>query len=177
MILPLTLAHLLAMCAPHVGRVTMSAVVIYESGARQYAIGDNTTRRSYFPGDRRSAEDLASALLGAGHNIDVGYAQINSGNFARLGLDVHGAFGPCENLQAGASILERDYAGAARTYGPGQTALLHALSAYNTGGYRAGLGYARGVYATAASLRSTDGARLPIAGVRAVPFHPAAGSR
>jgi type IV secretion system protein VirB1 len=174
LIVPLGLAHLLATCAPRVGRVTMSAIVVYESGARRYAIGDNTTRRSYFPGDRRRAEALADSLLRAGHNIDVGYAQINSGNFARLGLDAHRALAPCENLQAGASILARDYAGAARSYGPGQTALLHALSAYNTGGYWAGLGYANGVYATAASLRSSDGSRLSVASIRAVPiYHPA----
>lgn len=170
MIVPLALAHLLSACAPRIGRLTMSAIVVYESGARPYAIGDNTTRRSYFPNDRRSGETLANRLLAAGHNIDVGYAQINSSNFASLGLDVHRALAPCDNLQAGASILAGDYAGAVRAYGPGQTALVHALSAYNTGGYWAGLGYADGVYATAATLRPA-GSSFAGAGVRAVPFH------
>jgi type IV secretion system protein VirB1 len=48
--------------------------------------------------------------------------------------------------------LRTDYARAAARYGPGQTALVHALSAYNSGGFFAGLSYARGVYATAAGL-------------------------
>lgn len=170
MIVPFALAQLLAACAPRIGRLTMSAVVVYESGARPYAVGDNTARRSYFPSERGAAEALAGHLLAAGHNIDVGYAQINSANFATLGLDVHRALGPCDNLQAGAAILERDYARAARAYGPGQSALVHALSAYNTGGYWAGLGYAGGVYATAATLRLTNGS-LASSGVRAVPFH------
>ncbi len=145
----------------------MSAIVYYESGARPYAIGDNTARRSYFPTERRAAEVLADRLLAAGHDIDVGYAQINSSNFGRLGLDAHRALAPCDNLRAGASILAGDYAGAVRAYGPGQGALVHALSAYNTGGYWAGLGYAGGVYATAATLRVAD---VPLGGVRAVPF-------
>ncbi len=153
MIVPIVLTQLLSHCAPRVGKSTMSAVVVYESGARPYAIGDNTVRRSYFPAERAVAERLAGRLLRAGHSLDVGYAQIDSGNFAALGLDVSSAFEPCANLAAGARILETAYRGAARRYGPGQTALVHALSAYNTGGYWAGLAYARGVYATAAALR------------------------
>ena len=150
----------------------MSAVIVYESGARPFAIGDNTDRRAYFPQEREPAERLAVALLQAGHNIDVGYAQVNSSNFARLGLDVHRVFEPCVNIAAGARILQVAYAGAARTYGTGQPALLHALSAYNTGGYWAGLGYARGVYATAAGLRYAPAAFAPHDGARAIPFRP-----
>jgi type IV secretion system protein VirB1 len=131
----------------------MSAIVFYESAARANAIGDNTARRAYFPFRRDEAERLAMRLLSAGHNIDVGYAQINSGNFRRFGLDVDRALEPCTNLSMGARILQDAYAEAARTYGPGQPALAHALSAYNTGGFWAGLGYARNVYATAAHLQ------------------------
>ncbi len=131
----------------------MNAIVAYESGDQPYAIADDTTRRPYFPARERDAEALALALLRAGHDIDVGYAQVNSGNFARLGLDVRSALEPCTNVAAGARILRDAYADARRTYGPGQRALVHALSAYNTGGYWAGLNYARGVYATAAALR------------------------
>ncbi|MFY9779857.1 MAG: lytic transglycosylase domain-containing protein [Candidatus Baltobacteraceae bacterium] len=153
MLIPITLAGLLTSCAPHVGPVTMGAIVAYESGARPYAIGDNTAQRSFFPTSRANAEELASQLLGEGHNIDVGYAQVNSVNFAPFGLTVHAAFEPCTNITVGSSILRRAYAGAVRRYGPGQVALFHALSAYNTGGYWAGQGYARGVYATARTLR------------------------
>jgi type IV secretion system protein VirB1 len=74
------LASIVSHCAPAIGRVTMSAVVAYESGARPYAIGDNTSRRSYFPADRDDALELASDLTRAGHDIDVGYAQVNVAN-------------------------------------------------------------------------------------------------
>lgn len=147
------LVSLVARCAPDVGPVTMSAIVVYESDGRPYAIGDNTTRRSYFPVDRASATHLAARLIGAGHDIDIGYAQINITNVRAYGLDVASAFDPCTNIATGARILRSDYAGAARTFGPGQRALASALSAYDTGGYFAGLGYARAVYAMAATLR------------------------
>jgi type IV secretion system protein VirB1 len=145
----------------------MSAIVVYESGANPYAIDDDTERQAYFPNDRASAEALASRLLRAGHTIDVGYAQINSGNFGRFGLDVHSALDPCTNLATGARILRGFYRAAASLYGPGQAALVHALSAYNTGRYWAGMGYARGVAATAAALRYEA----------ALPFKSGAGAR
>ncbi|MBC5800208.1 MAG: lytic transglycosylase domain-containing protein [Candidatus Eremiobacteraeota bacterium] len=180
MIVPLALAHLIADCAPRVGPVTMNAVVMYESGGYRYAIGDNTVRRSYLPPDAASAETLARRLLRAGHNIDAGYAQVNSANFARLGLDARSVFAPCVNVAAGARILRDAYAAAARTYGPGQLALVHALSAYNTGGYWAGLGYARSVYATAHALRYARAERpapSPSGTLRAVPLRLAGGAR
>jgi type IV secretion system protein VirB1 len=153
MIVPLVLSQLIARCAPTVGPVTMSAVVAYESGARPNAIGDNTERRSYEPASRSEAIRLAGRLLQMGHNIDAGYAQVNSDNFRAYGLSVASAFDPCTNVAAGARILTRDYAAAERTYGPGQVALVHALSAYNTGGYWRGLSYARSVYVTASQLK------------------------
>lgn len=177
-VVPFALSAVFARCAPNVGPRTMSAIVAYESGARPYAIGDNTERRSYFPASRGRAEALAMQLLRAGHDIDVGYAQINSSNFPRFGLTAHTAFEPCTNVGTGARILRSAYRGAVRIYGDGQVALAHALSAYNTGGYFAGMSYARGVYATAATLRFESGAVVTFAphvvsGVRAVTFLPA----
>ena len=162
------LAGLVARCAPHVGTVTMSAIVAYESGGYPYAIGDNSAHRSYFPADRASATRLATRLVRAGHDLDIGYAQLNIANVRAYGLDLVRAFDPCTNIATGARILRIDYAGAARTFGPGQRALASALSAYNTGGYFAGLGYARGVYAMATVI-----ARQSSVGRRAVPFVPA----
>jgi type IV secretion system protein VirB1 len=152
-IVSFALSQLIARCAPSVGPVTMSAVVVYESGGQPNAVGDNTERHSYEPATRSAAIDLATRLLRLGHNIDAGYAQLNSSNFRTYGLSVASAFDPCTNIAVGAHILTRDYAAAERTYGPGQVALVHALSAYNTGGYWSGLGYARNVYATASQLR------------------------
>lgn len=170
MLVSIALAQLLQRCAPSVGARTMSAVIAYESGGRENAIGDNTAHRSYFPADRARAQTLATHLLGARHDIDVGLAQINSGNFPAYRLTVASAFDPCVNVATGARILGVAYAGATRKYGPGQVALVHALSAYNTGGYWAGLGYAHGVYAAARSLRYEFGEF----GQRAFPFKRAA---
>lgn len=147
------LAALIARCAPSVGPTTIASIVVFESGARPLAIGDNTQRVAYFPTNRARATSVATALLRAGHDIDVGYMQINARNFAAYELDVASAFDPCTNVAVGSRILQLFYAGAARTVGPGQRALAMALSAYNTGDYRAGLGYARGIYATSKHLR------------------------
>jgi type IV secretion system protein VirB1 len=147
------LALLLARCAPDVGPLTMTSLVAYESGARPYAIGDNTARRSYFPSTKERAKLVARALLLEGHDLDLGIAQINVANLRARRFTLDRAFDPCQNAALGARILVDDYLGASREFGRSQTALVHALSAYNSGGYWAGLGYAAGVAATARNVR------------------------
>ncbi len=145
----LTLATLIAHCAPTVAPSTMTAIVQVESGSDPVAIGDNTTRRSYYPRDRRMAEALARRLLKAGHLLDVGIAQIDSMNFAGFGVSLHTIFDPCINLSVGAKILSGDYVVATRRYGTGQVALRHAIGMYNTGRLDAGGRYVARVLATA----------------------------
>jgi len=159
MFVPHALLQLFLRCAPGVGARTMSALVAYESGGNPNAVGDNTMRRSYAPAGRAEAEALAVRLLRAGHRIDVGYAQIDSDNFTRLGLDAADALDPCMNVAAGARILTEAYSLAARRFGLGQRALVHALSAYNSGGYWSALPYARGVYDQARALHFEDAPR------------------
>jgi type IV secretion system protein VirB1 len=137
----LALAALIRHCAPAVAPSTMAAIVRVESGGDPLAIGDNTTRRSYYPHDRASAESLARRLLDAGHLLDLGIAQIDSINFAGFGVTVHTIFDPCINLSVGARILSGDYAFAAKRYGDGQVALRHAIGMYNTGRLNAGASY------------------------------------
>jgi len=127
----------------------MAAIVQVESGGNPFAIDDNTTRRSYYPRDRASAEALANQLTGAGHLVDAGIAQIDSMNFARLGVNVHTIFDPCTNLRAGAAILSSDYDFAKRRYGGGQIALRHAIGMYNTGRLSGGARYVREILAAA----------------------------
>jgi hypothetical protein len=50
--------------------------------------------------------------------------------------------------------LQADYARSVRTFGPGQTALFHALSLYNSGNGWSAARYASAVYATAARLEA-----------------------
>jgi type IV secretion system protein VirB1 len=130
----------------------MRALIVHESGGFANAIDDDTTHRSFRPATRSNAIRIARELLREGHTIDVGYAQIDSDNFAAFGLDVDSAFDPCTNIRTAAEILTADYERAMRTYGPGQTALAHALSAYNSGNEWAGSTYAAAVFATAATL-------------------------
>jgi type IV secretion system protein VirB1 len=145
----LALAALIQHCAPAVAPSTMTAIVRVESGGNPLAIGDNTTRRSYYPPDRATAERLARRLLDAGHLLDLGIAQIDSMNFAGFGVTAHTIFDPCINLNVGARILNDDYAFAAQRYGDGQIALRHAIGMYNTGRLNAGAHYIARVLAAA----------------------------
>jgi type IV secretion system protein VirB1 len=146
----LALTALMAHCAPTVAPSTMAAIVQVESGGDPLAIGDNTTRRSYYPRDRATAERLARRLLDAGHLLDLGIAQIDSMNFAGFGVTAHTIFDPCTNLNVGARILSGDYAFAASRYGDGQVALRHAIGMYNTGRLNAGARYIARVVAAGA---------------------------
>ena len=139
------LSALIARCAPHVPPVTMAAIVAVESGGDPLAIGDNTTRRSYNPSDRATAEALARRLIATGHSVDLGIAQINDANLAHLALSLHTVFDACANLSAGAEILAHDYAIATRRFGPGQAALRHAIGMYNAGSLDEGASYVRRV--------------------------------
>jgi type IV secretion system protein VirB1 len=148
------LTALIARCAPHVGPATMSAIVQVESGGDPLAIGDNTDRQSYHPPDRAAAEALAGELVAAGHSLDLGIAQINQANLARLGLTLSTVFDPCTNLGAASAILAEDYAIARRRFGAGQVALRHALGMYNAGSLDGGANYVRRVM-LAAGIRET----------------------
>ena len=146
------LEQLIVACAPQVAPSTMAAIVRVESAGRPYAININGAQQ--LQRQPRSAEEAtrwASWLVTRGYSVDMGLAQINSGNLGRLGLTPAQLFEPCTNLRAGAKILTDNYIGASRHYGGGQAALQAALSAYNTGNYRSGLanGYVAKVSAAA----------------------------
>ncbi|HEY1656028.1 MAG TPA: lytic transglycosylase domain-containing protein [Candidatus Tumulicola sp.] len=143
------LAALIQRCAPQVAPNTMAAIVRVESGGNPFAIGDNTTRRSYYPSNRASAETLAQRLLKAGHSIDLGVAQIDSVNFARFGVDIHSIFDACTNLNIGARIVASDHVLAEHYYGNGQVAVRHAIGMYNSGQLNAGMHYSNLVLAAA----------------------------
>jgi len=132
----------------------MAAIVRVESGGKPWAINVNGAQKlTRQPGNIEEATAWANWLVSRGYSVDMGLAQINSGNLHRLGLTPAQLFDPCINLRAGAKILTENYLGAARQYGGGQAALQAALSAYNTGNYRAGLtnGYVAKVTAAATS--------------------------
>jgi type IV secretion system protein VirB1 len=141
MLSSMLLAHLIAACAPNVGKRTMTSIVAVESGGSPFAIHDNTSVRSYFPTNAGDATSLATELIAAGHSVDLGLAQINDANLPNLGLSVRAAFDPCTNVRAGATILAEAYGRARTHFGDGQFALRRAIGAYNTGSLSAGDGY------------------------------------
>lgn len=136
---PPQLLDLSARCAPEVASSTMMAVVEVESGLDPLAIGVNGRRHMRFVrASKAEATATAERLIAGGANIDLGLGQINSRNLARLGLSISDALDPCLNLAASARILRADYMRAATWSGDGQSALLMALSLYNTGDARRG---------------------------------------
>jgi type IV secretion system protein VirB1 len=172
--MPLTwvaVTALAAACSPAVAPSTLAAVAKVESGFDPLAIGVNGVRpRQVHPATLGEAVVMASRLLREGQNIDLGLAQINSGNLGRLGLSVERAFDACANLEASGRVLVTAYAGApARGDGTG-LALLQALSVYNTGHADRGFrnGYVAKVTAAAAILPN-----LPITAALPRPAPPA----
>jgi type IV secretion system protein VirB1 len=121
-------------CAPNVHPLTMAYLVAHESHNNRLAI--NVNGNYHLPKQPETEIEAADAvrwLDAHAMNFDVGYAQINSANFARLGKSGEDLLSPCENLRASAAVLTDCYARAVRTLGEGQNALRHALSCYNTG--------------------------------------------
>lgn len=145
----LALAALIQSCAPDVGPRTVAAVIAVESGGHPWRINSNTARRSFTYPSRAAAQAAAGQMLRAGHNIDLGLMQVNSRNLVRLGLTPETVFEPCTNVRAGARILREAYERAEQRFGPGQRALRHALSAYNTGSLYRGARYVNKVLAKA----------------------------
>jgi len=119
-------------CGPSVAPSTLASIARTESAFEPLSINDNTTGTSGVPATRNIALQIVSKLLKSGHSVDVGIMQINSGNFARLGLTPEAALDPCKSITAAAVILAGDYAGG-DTHERQQTALRVAISRYNTG--------------------------------------------
>ena len=161
MLAVVALSHLLASCAPTIAPRTMAAVVRVESGGDPLALHDNTSGRSFAPGDAREAAAWTTALLALGHSLELGLSQINTANLPRLGLSVAAAFEPCANLRAGATVLSGDYRAASARFGAGQFALRSALGAYNSGSLYAGRAYVDRILA-AAGLPPENVATRPV---------------
>ncbi|MFJ3317207.1 lytic transglycosylase domain-containing protein [Herbaspirillum huttiense] len=129
-------------CAPKIHPKTLGAIVRHESKGNPFAISDDgdfslpadeRVLRSFYPATKEEAIQIMKTLRDQKHVFGVGAGQINIRNFARLGLSFDDALDACKNLASAQTILLDDYARAVKIYGPGQTALQAAISAYNTG--------------------------------------------
>jgi len=95
----------------------MAAVIAVESGGNPYAIHDNTTAVSYAPPTLGEAIGIGELLVDRGHSVDLGIAQINSGNMAHYRIGVASLFNPCVNVNVGARILRDAWRSAIGRYG------------------------------------------------------------
>lgn len=135
--------NLIKQCASGVPERVALAIISQESGFNPYAIGVNRKKVSFSkPKNKSEAVYIAKKLISSGHNIDMGYAQINSANLKWLGLSVDQVFDPCTNLKAMQHILGDCYNRAG-----GNNKLQKAFSCYNTGNHSSGFnnGYVRKV--------------------------------
>jgi type IV secretion system protein VirB1 len=143
-------------CAPQVHADTARALVSVESGFNPWAIGVVGGALVRQPRHRAEAVATAKALQAAGRNFSVGLAQINAGNFERLGLTADSAFEPCANLAAMQAVLAEcfDRASSAVSKSADQVALRQALSCYYSGNFATGFrhGYVRKVVVAARAV-------------------------
>lgn len=162
-------------CAPEIATEAVLPLVVTESGGDPLQINVNR-------GPRIRARTLAEGVslvrryVAAGYTVDVGLAQINSANFARLGVTVEQVFNPCTNLQLASTVLRWGY-GVASQRLSGLDAISATYSLYNTGTMTRGLrnGYVGRVWSTAAALGSIEAAPpLPLATPGAAVTTPAA---
>lgn len=144
---------LAARCAPHIGPLTLAALVRVESNFNPYAIGVVGAHLRRQPRSLAEAVATARALAAAGYNFSLGLGQINRHNLARYGENYTTIFDVCRNLHAGAQILASCYARSVARYPTRQAALRAALSCYYSGNFTTGFqqGYVTKVVDSAAA--------------------------
>ncbi|MGC9217128.1 lytic transglycosylase domain-containing protein, partial [Acidithiobacillus sp.] len=150
------LSQISAECAPMVAPSTMAAIVRVESGDNPLAIWNNSTRSMVIPGSRAQAIRYLRHAMAAGQRVDVGLAQVDTGNFAAFGLTPQNAFNACANLRAGGEILHMDWQQALSSGYRGQLALYHAFEAYNSGRLRGDAQYANRILGAAGAPAPAD---------------------
>ena len=148
------LLSLVVLCSPLVDPATTLRVIDVESGGHPYAIHDNTEGRSYDGANSAQAVSIASALIRAGHRVDLGLMQINYEVWLRpTGFSLEKAFDACTNVRLGTTILSANYAKVLRRSVSGLDALQRALSVYNSGSESRSWEYAHNVLSGRTSIR------------------------
>jgi len=155
-------------CLPMAPLSTLNAIVRVESGGnanamdidfpksllKQWRLPDGTLHLKRQPATPEEALAWLRYFEQHAISVDLGLMQVSTAEAERRGLAPETLLDPCNNLRAGWKILEEAYQTEVRTYGPGQTALQHALSRYNTGDTERGFdnGYVQRVLAALSQL-------------------------
>ena len=149
----MSLIHLRDRCAPSAPSSTLAAIISAESSGNPNAIQidfpNALLRRWRLPAGTlrlqrqpKNAEEAAQWItyLNAHHiSVDVGLMQVSTDEAMRRHISPTALLDPCINVRTGLSILEDDYKIEVNHFGPGQVALQHALSRYNTGDTNRGI--------------------------------------
>lgn len=153
------LARLVRACAANVDATIQAAIVSVESGGNAWALHDDNDGSTYAPNSYEAAQNLAQSIIernrlqygSQDRGVDVGLAQINSLNFAMLGVGASAMLDPCDNLRASQSIIltayqhERSLMG---SDGDNDGALRRALQVYNSGQSTGDDAYVRAIFAS-----------------------------
>jgi type IV secretion system protein VirB1 len=134
----ITLATLIATCAPLVHPTTLNALIRVESAGNPYAVSINRPEGLAASGIQpptfrqpRSATEalrLARILHAQGFSTSIGLAQINSEHLPRFGLQLADLLDPCANLKLAEQLLLECAAA-----GAGAAGLDAILSCFNSG--------------------------------------------
>ena len=157
-------------CLPTAPLSTLRAVVQVESGGNPNAmqidfpkgllkrcrLAEGTLRLKRQPTNQREALDWLAYFQSYDIFVDVGLMQVSTAEAKRRGISPESLLEPCTNLRVGWQILEDAYQIEKKTYGPGQEALRHAISRYNTGDPQQGItnGYLARVFAAVRRLQA-----------------------
>ena len=147
------LSQLRDLCVPSAPLVTLAAIVSAESGGnpnalqldfphsllRRWQLPPGTLRLMRQPNSATEALEWIDYLNARHVSVDVGLMQVSTDEATRRHISPAALLDPCTNVRTGWAILSDDYQIEVRTYGPGQAALQHALSRYNTGDTNRGI--------------------------------------
>jgi type IV secretion system protein VirB1 len=147
------LSQLRDQCVPSSQLVTLAAIVSAESRGNPYAIQldfshsllrrlqlpPGTLRLMRQPNSATEALEWINYLNARRVSVDVGLMQVSTDEASRRHVSPSALLDPCKNVRTGWAILSDDYQIEVKTYGPGQVALQHALSRYNTGDTNRGI--------------------------------------
>ena len=146
-------ARLQSTCLPAAPQSTLRGVIEAESSGnpnamqidfpkallKRWNLPHGTLRLKRQPTDQREALDWLAYFQSYDIFVDLGLMQVSTAEAKRRGISPESLLQPCTNLRVGWQILEEDYRIEKKTFGPGQEALHHAISRYNTGNSQHGI--------------------------------------
>jgi type IV secretion system protein VirB1 len=140
-------------CAPTAPLSTLAAIISAESSGnpnaiqvdfpnamlRRWKLPTGAIRLQRQPRDAEEAGRWIAYFNERQISVDVGLMQVSTDEAMRRHISAAALLDPCTNMRTGWSILEDDYKVEVNHFGPGQIALQHALSRYNTGDTNKGI--------------------------------------